>query len=104
MHSTPPDDILRVRSALGECILVAAGEQLIAAFAGGTGLYYAATGSVAWLDRPAASLPGDWFDDGRVDRRGRSRAGTRVEGDRADASGCLYSIGVQGLPESEFRA
>lgn len=71
-------------------------EQLIASFAGGFALYHPPSGDYQWLARPERHLPGNRFNDGKVDRQGRFWAGTMVEqpSDLQTDQGGLYCWGV----------
>ncbi|HEY6452337.1 MAG TPA: SMP-30/gluconolactonase/LRE family protein [Steroidobacteraceae bacterium] len=84
--------VLRAPDRIGSFGFVAGSERLIAAFAGGIGLYEPGQGTIDWLARPDAIVPGIRFNDGRVDRRGRFWSGTMVEDEHCTASGCLYSV------------
>lgn len=69
-------------------------ERLICAFASGFALYEPESRRIEWLARPEKDLPGNRFNDGRVDRQGRFWAGTKVEQTppTADAFGSLYCL------------
>ncbi len=69
---------------------------LIVAFASGIAFYDLASGAIDWIARPEADKPGNRFNEGKCDRRGRFWAGTmddslsahtaalyRVDGDRS---------------------
>lgn len=49
---------------------------LVVAFASGLAFFELATGRIDWIARPEAHLPGNRFNEGKVDRRGRFWAGT----------------------------
>jgi len=44
---------------------------LVVAFASGLAFYELATGETSWIARPEAHLPGNRFNEGKVDRKGR---------------------------------
>ena len=52
------------------------GGSLIVAFASGIGFYDLPTGKIEWIARPEAHLPGNRFNEGKVDRKGRFWIGT----------------------------
>jgi sugar lactone lactonase YvrE len=84
--------VMATPERVGSFGLVAGSDKLITAFASGIALYDVWRGTVEWLARPDAIVPGIRFNDGRVDRRGRFWSGTMVEDERCTATGCLYSI------------
>jgi L-arabinonolactonase len=69
-------------------------ESLICAFASGFALYEPESQKIDWLARPEKDLPGNRFNDGRVDRQGRFWAGTKVEqlSAASNAKGSLYCL------------
>jgi L-arabinonolactonase len=69
-------------------------DTLICAFASGFALYNLMSETVEWLARPAIEMPGQRFNDGRVDRQGRFWAGTLVEAQSTDGEmkGSLYRL------------
>ncbi len=67
--------------------------RLIVAFASGFAYYELESGEVEWIARPESEVPGNRFNDGRVDRQGRFWAGTMVEDDQQSSGlGALYCI------------
>lgn len=54
-------------------------DKLICAFASGFAVYSPTSQKIDWLAQPEKELPGNRFNDGRVDRQGRFWAGTMVE-------------------------
>jgi L-arabinonolactonase len=66
--------------------------QLICAFASGFALYRPESGEIHWLAQPEKHLPGNRFNDGRVDRQGRFWAGTMVERAADGVTGSLYRL------------
>jgi sugar lactone lactonase YvrE len=64
---------------IGAFALTVGGDEVMAAFETGFGLFNLSTGSVSWLVRPEEGLTGRRFNDGRVDRQGRFWAGAMVE-------------------------
>jgi L-arabinonolactonase len=95
--------VLDTPERVGSFGLVAGSDKLITAFASGIALYDAFRGTVDWLARPDAVVPGIRFNDGRVDRRGRFWSGTMVEDERCTATGCLYSIDGSGEARCHVR-
>lgn len=70
--------------------------RLLVAFAGGFALYEPDSGDYQWLAQPEQHLPGNRYNDGRVDRQGRFWAGTMQDvGDR-QAVGTLYRLDPSG--------
>jgi len=88
---------------VGSFGLIAGSDRLITAFASGIALYDVDRQSVEWLPRQPALDAGVRFNDGRVDRGGRFWSGTMVEGDRGDASACLYSVDRTGAVKCQVR-
>lgn len=69
--------------------------ELVVSFASGFALYQPDEQRVTWLARPEAALPGNRFNDGRVDRQGRFWSGTMVEEDQGQ-TGTLYRLDATG--------
>jgi sugar lactone lactonase YvrE len=65
--------------------------RLIVSFASGIADYWPAQGRVGWLARPELGLPGQRFNDGRVDPAGRFWGGTMNEQQPQTPSSALYS-------------
>ena len=76
-------------------ILSARPVQLLASFASGFALYEPERDHLAWLARPERHLPGNRFNDGRVDRQGRFWSGTMVENNHGQC-GSLYRLDADG--------
>ncbi|MET3926933.1 SMP-30/gluconolactonase/LRE family protein [Devosia sp. 2618] len=72
---------------------VAVREQggLIVAFASGLAFYDPDSGAIEWIARPEAHLPGNRFNEGKVDRRGRLWAGTMDDSLTSHTAG-LYRL------------
>lgn len=70
--------------------------RLIVSFASGMAVYEPNGGEVHWLARPEQDVPGNRFNDGRVDRQGRFWSGTMVEKDQGQQSGSLYRLDQNG--------
>jgi len=64
---------------------------LLVAFASGIAFYDLDNGRCDWIARPEAHLPGNRFNDGRVDRMGRFWAGTMDESG-SHHSAALYRL------------
>jgi len=64
---------------------------LVVAFASGIAFYDLDSGQIDWIARPEAHLPGNRFNDGKVDRMGRFWAGTMDESG-ASHSAALYRL------------
>jgi L-arabinonolactonase len=64
---------------------------LIVAFASGIAFYDLDTGKRDWIARPEANLPGNRFNEGKVDRMGRFWAGT-MDDSLANHSAGLYRV------------
>lgn len=69
--------------------------RLIVSFASGMAVYEPDSGLVEWLARPEQDVPGNRFNDGRVDRQGRFWSGTMVEDDQGQ-TGSLYRLDAHG--------
>jgi L-arabinonolactonase len=95
--------VLDTPERIGSFGLVSGSERLITAFATGIALYDPYLGTVDWLARPEAIVPGIRFNDGRVDRRGRFWSGTMVEDEQCTASACLYSLDSSRQPRCHVR-
>ena len=64
---------------------------LVVAFASGLAFYDLGTGQIDWIARPEAHLPGNRFNEGKVDRKGRFWAGTMDDSLSAHTAG-LYRL------------
>lgn len=64
---------------------------LVVAFASGLAFYDLGTGRIDWIARPEAHLPGNRFNEGKVDRKGRFWAGTMDDSLAAHSAG-LYRL------------
>ncbi|ACE84603.1 SMP-30/gluconolactonase/LRE family protein [Cellvibrio japonicus] len=65
--------------------------RLLAAFASGFAWFEPDTGSVEWIARPEAGIPGNRSNDGRCDRQGRFWMGSLVEQAEGQSAG-LYCL------------
>jgi sugar lactone lactonase YvrE len=70
--------------------------ELLASFATGFARYQPDTGSLTWLARPELHLPGNRFNDGRVDRQGRFWSGTMQDHGARAPTGTLYRTDEHG--------
>ena len=64
----------------------------VAGFKSGLKTVDLATGAIEPIDDPELHLPGNRFNDGKVDRRGRLWAGTMDDAETAAGSGRLYRL------------
>ncbi len=64
----------------------------VAGFKTGLKIVDLAAGTVEAIDDPEPHQPGNRFNDGKVDRRGRLWAGTMDDAETAAGSGCLYRL------------
>jgi sugar lactone lactonase YvrE len=64
---------------------------LIVAFASGIAFYDPASGAIEWLGRPEADKPGNRFNEGKCDRKGRFWCGT-MDDSLAAHSAALYRV------------
>ena len=68
-------------------------KRLIVAFANGLAFYDFESETIEWLDKPEQHIPGNRFNDGRVDRQGRFWPGSMVETQSAsNQSAHLYMV------------
>ena len=78
---------------------------LLLAMASGFARYELGSERLTRLANPERSLPGNRFNDGRVDRQGRFWAGTMVEAPEKNATGqlgSLYRLSASGRAEAVF--
>lgn len=78
-------------------------QVLLLALASGFGRYELEHERLTRFDSPERSLPGNRFNDGRVDRQGRFWAGTMVESPEKNATaqlGSLYRLGAGGRAQA----
>lgn len=64
---------------------------LVVAFASGIAFFDPATGRTDWIARPEAHLPGNRFNEGKADRKGRFWIGSMDDG-LAGKTGSLYRL------------
>lgn len=67
-------------------------DWLICAFASGFALYQPKSQKIDWIAQPEKAIPGNRFNDGRVDRQGRFWVGSMCESQPMEASGNLYCL------------
>lgn len=67
------------------------GGGLVVAFASGLAFYDLDTESIDWIARPEAHLPGNRFNEGKVDRKGRFWAGT-MDDSLTNRTAALYRL------------
>jgi len=65
---------------------------LVAAFASGLAFYDPGSGHIDWIARPEAHLPGNRFNEGKVDRMGRFWIGTMDDGAAKQHTASLYRL------------
>jgi len=65
---------------------------LVVAFASGIAWYDLDNGQINWITRPEARLPGNRFNDGKVDRMGRFWVGTMDDGPVKQHTAALYRL------------
>lgn len=73
------------------CFALRDGGGLIVAFASGIAFYDPGPGATEWIARPEAHLPGNRFNEGKCDRRGRFWTGT-MDDRLGRHSGALYRV------------
>ena len=74
------------------CIGLRRGGGLVAATRTGFVFLDTGTGSVAPIVHPESDIPGNRFNDGKVDRRGRFWAGTKNIANTTDPTGSVYRL------------
>ncbi len=67
------------------------GGGVVCAFASGFAFYDLENGDIDWIARPEADLPGNRFNDGKVDRNGRFWAGT-MDDSLSNRTAALYRL------------
>ena len=70
--------------------------ELLCSFASGFALYRPGSEQLIWLARPEVNLPGNRFNDGRVDRQGRFWSGTMQDQGARAPTGTLYRTDERG--------
>lgn len=73
------------------CFALRESGGLIVAFASGIAFYDLETGEIDWIARPEADRPGNRFNEGKCDRRGRFWTGSMDDG-LTRRSGALYRV------------
>lgn len=88
--STGAVDRWRTPERIGSLALREQG-GLIVAFASGIAFYDLDSGAIEWIARPEADKPGNRFNEGKCDRRGRFWAGTMDDSLKAHTA-ALYRV------------
>lgn len=78
------------------CIGLRCGGGLVAATRTGFAFIDTATAAITPITHPEADLPGNRFNDGKVDRAGRFWAGTKNIANNAQLTGSVYRLDADG--------